>query len=252
MKSKNQKIAAIYDIHGNLPALRAVLGELEHVGVDHVVIGGDVIPGPQPAETLNTLLNLDIPIQFIRGNGERNVLAFLNGEDVIDVPEQYHESMRWVGKQFTAQQIEFLSSWPLTITLEQIQYGPILFCHATPRNDTEIFTKLTPENRVQVAFDSTKEPLVVCGHTHMQFDRQVGKTRIVNAGSVGMPFGEPGAHWILIEDEVQFRCTDYEINEASQQIMGSEYPLAGEFVNQYVNTTPSEEMMLEIFEKAAI
>jgi Icc-related predicted phosphoesterase len=69
------RVAATYDIHGNLPALEAVIQDIRQADVDHVVVGGDVLPGPMPRETLACLLNLDIPVRFIKGNGDREVVA---------------------------------------------------------------------------------------------------------------------------------------------------------------------------------
>ena len=69
------RIAALYDIHGNLPALEAVLRDVETSGVDRIVVGGDVLPGPMPAECLARLMNLDVPVQFILGNGDREAIA---------------------------------------------------------------------------------------------------------------------------------------------------------------------------------
>jgi predicted phosphodiesterase len=86
--------------------------------------------------------------------------------------------------------------------------GRVLFCHATPRNDNEIFTRLTAEERLLPVFGEAQGELVVCGHTHMQFDRMVGKTRVVNAGSGGMPFSDPGAEWPLLGPEIQLRHTN--------------------------------------------
>ena len=74
------RIAALYDIHGNLPALDAVLAEIRQVGVDRIVVGGDVLPGPMPRETMARLLALEIPTQFIYGNGDKAILAQLHGQ----------------------------------------------------------------------------------------------------------------------------------------------------------------------------
>jgi predicted phosphodiesterase len=75
------RLAALYDIHGNLPALEAVLQELHQAEVDQVVVGGDVVPGPLPRETLACLLHFAIPVQFIHGNGEVAVLQDMAGEE---------------------------------------------------------------------------------------------------------------------------------------------------------------------------
>jgi putative phosphoesterase len=200
-------IAAIYDIHGNLPALEAVLQDIRQAEIDQIVVGGDVLPGPMPRETLTCLLDLDIPVQFIQGNGDREVLALMAGTETGAVPEQFREVMRWNAEQLHPEYEQLLASWPKTVRVEIGGVGDVLFCHATPRSDTEVFTRLTPEDRLLSIFAGLNVPVIVCGHTHMQFDRTIGKVRVVNAGSVGMPFGEPGAYWVLLGANVQLRHT---------------------------------------------
>ncbi len=187
------RVAALYDIHGNLPALEAVLEDVRRADVDLLLIGGDVVPGPMPRETIECLLSLDVPLQCIHGNGDREAVTWRRGTETPAIPEAFRESMRWVVRQLTAEDEQLLPSWPSTRRLQVRGLGDVLFCHATPRNDTDIFTRLTPDAPLLPIFNEAGAPLVVCGHTHMQFDRMVGATRVVNAGSVGMPFDEPGA-----------------------------------------------------------
>src|SRR2546428_7349052 len=182
------RVAALYDIHANLPALEAVLQDIRQADVNQVVVGGDVLPGPMPRETLACLQDLDIRVQFIQGNGDRVVRAQMAGMESSEVPEQFREIVRWNAQQLHPEDERLLASWPQTLRLEIPELGEVLFCHATPRNDTEIFTRLTPEDRLLPVFEGVNVPMVVCGHTHMQFDRTVGRIRVVNAGSVGMPF----------------------------------------------------------------
>ena len=137
-------VAAIYDIHANLPALEAVLEEIRQVGADHVVVGGDVLPGPMPRETLTHLLDLSIPVQFIYGNGEIAVLEQIAGKDPATVPEQYRPVIRWTAQQLRPEHEGLLAGWPKTLALGIPGLGEVLFCHATPRNENEIFTRLTP------------------------------------------------------------------------------------------------------------
>jgi predicted phosphodiesterase len=244
------KVAALYDIHGNLPALEAVLAEIHDEAVDQIVIGGDVVPGPMPREAVDTLLGLSLPVRFIRGNGEPNILTLSRGEPLTRVPEPFHEAMRWVGRQLSAEHLAVLDSWPLTAELELAGPGRVLFCHATPRDDNEIFTRLTPEERLRPVFDPVAADLVVCGHTHMQFDREVGATRVVNAGSVGMPFGEPGAYWALLgPGGVELRHTLYDFAAAGERIRETGYPQAAGYD---VAAPPTAEQMLATFEAAAL
>jgi predicted phosphodiesterase len=130
--------------------------------------------------------------------------------------------------------------------------GEVLFCHSTPRSETEIFTRVTPEEHLVPLFDGLQASMVVCGHTHMQFDRRIGETRVVNAGSVGMPFGDPGAYWVLLGPEVQLRQTPYDLAQAAERIRNTPYPQAQEFAAQNILHPPSEAQMLEAFGKAEL
>jgi putative phosphoesterase len=246
------RVAAIYDIHGNLPALEAVLQEIRRAEVDHVVVGGDVVPGPMPRETLTCLLNFDIPVQFIRGNGEAAVLAHMAGTDPGNLPEQAREAVRWTAQQLHPEDERLLASWPDTLRLELRGSGEVLFCHATPRSDTEMFTRLTPEDRLLPVFQGLDVSMVVCGHTHMQFDRTIGGIRVVNAGSVGMPFGEPGAYWLLLGPDLQLRRTPYNLTEAAERIRDTDYPQAQDFAARHVLQPPSEGAMLEAFTRVEL
>ena len=241
------RVAALYDVHGNLPALEAVLGEVRRAGVDQVVVGGDVLPGPMPRESLERLFGLDLPVRFLRGNGDRMVLEQRAGRESSEVPEPIRETLRWNARQLLPEDEERIAGWPRTLRVEIPGLGDVLFCHATPRNDTEIFTRLTPEDRLLPIFESAGAPLVVCGHTHMQFDRTIVKVRVVNAGSVGMPFQEPGAYWLLLGPGVELRRTDYDLAQAAERIRATEYPQAEDFAARNVLEPPSEAMMLEAF-----
>jgi putative phosphoesterase len=246
------RVAALYDIHGNLPALEAVLVEVRSAGVDLIVIGGDVCPGPMCAESLECLRGLHLPTRFIRGNGDRDTLALASGEAVVGVPEIYLPAMRWVAAQLDAGARSFMAEWPPTLALELEPLGRVLFCHATPQSDTPIFTRLTAEERLIPLFEKTGADLVVCGHTHMQFDRMVGSVRVVNAGSVGMPFGEAGAYWLLLGSEVQLRHTVYDLESAAGRIRATASPQAEEFATRSILNPPAEREMLELFNTAEL
>src|SRR6267378_3582429 len=166
---------------------------------------GMCFPAPCRVKHWRYLLSLDIPMHFVYGNGEVAVLEQMAGKDPAAVPEQYRPIIRWTAQQLPESYQSMLAGWPGTVRLKVDELGEVLFCHATPRNDTEIFTRLTSEERLLPIFAGLNVPLVVCGHTHMQFDRMIGRTRVVNAGSVGMPFGNAGADWLLLGSEVEFR-----------------------------------------------
>ena len=246
------RVAALYDIHGNLPALEAVLRDVRRAGVDLVVVGGDVLPGPMPREALARVLGLDLPVRFIQGNGDRVVRAQMAGAEPSEVPEPFREGVRWTARQLGPEHARALASWPATLRAEIPGVGEVLFCHATPRSDTELFTRQTPEHRLLPVFAGLDVPVVVCGHTHMQFDRTVGRVRVVNAGSVGMPFGEPGAYWLLLGPHVQLRRTDYDLHGAAERVRATRYPDAGEFAARGILRPPSEDEMLERFAPAEL
>jgi predicted phosphodiesterase len=245
------RIAALYDIHGNLPALDAVLHEVREIGVDRIVVGGDVLPGPMPRETMNRLLELKIPTQFIYGNGDLAVLAQLQASDPAAVtywgttgdtplPEPVRDAIRWTARQ-VAEHRDVLARWPPTIGMTIDGIGSVLFCHATPRNETDIFTRLTSDERLAPVFTGIDASLVVCGHTHMQFDRTVGRLRVVNAGSVGMPFDTTGADWLLLGPGIELRKTNYDIAAAAETFRHTEYPMVEDMAVRFILNPPSEQ-----------
>ncbi len=188
-------IATLYDVHGNLPALEAVLAEIPAEA--RIVVGGDVAAGgEQPSETLERLRALGDRVLWLRGNADRELMP---GEEGLAPPEV----MDATRARLTEEQIGFLHSRPATVRI-----GRVLYCHATPRNDVDIFTERTPEERLAPLFAGVDAGVVVCGHTHTQFERTVSGIRVVNSGSVGMPYEDvPGAYWTL---DLRHRRTEYD------------------------------------------
>lgn len=251
------RVAALYDIHANLPALEAVLQELRRAEVDQVVVGGDIIPGPMPRETLRRLLDLDLPVQFIHGNGELAVLAqiaaartgvvtYWGTTSGAPLPEPYLGNYRWTAAQLPPSEESVLASWPKILRLEIDGLGTVLFCHGTPRSETEIFTRLTAEARLLPLLAGLQASVIVCGHTHMQFDRMIGTTRVVNAGSIGEPYGTAGADWLFLGPDIRLQHTPYDLGKAAQRIRQTNYPQAEEFALGVLDP-PSEEEMLDVF-----
>ena len=237
------RVAVLYDIHSNLPALDTVLEKIDKASVEMIMVGGDVFPGPMPRETIKRLLALEIPVQFIHGNGDREVLARMQGIETGTVPEQFRGAIRWVANQLHPEYDSLLAGWSLTRTLNVHGLGKVLFCHATPRSDTQIFSRLTNEELLLPIFDRLDVSVVVCGHTHMQFDRMVGKTRVVNAGSVGAPYGKTGADWLLLGSGVQHQHTPYDLERAAKQVIATEYPLAEDFAQRILQPLSETEVL---------
>ena len=196
------RIATLYDVHGNLPALEAVLAEIPDDAT--IVVGGDVVAGgAQPSETLERLRALGDRVVWIRGNADRELTP---GEPALAPPGMLDATR----EALTREQIEFLYTLPPTAQIDRV-----LFCHATPRNDVDIFTERTPDDRLAEIFADVDADVVVCGHTHMQFERSIAGKRVINSGSVGMPYeNEPGAYWTL---DLAHRRTEYEGATAPEQ-----------------------------------
>ncbi|HXE30188.1 MAG TPA: metallophosphoesterase family protein [Terriglobales bacterium] len=274
------RVAALYDIHGNLPALEAVLAEIRALDVDELIIGGDVFPGPFAPEVLDRLMALELPVRYLKGNGDRAVVEAAAGQPLHALPEAARPAVEWGARAATPDQLRRMAAWPATlrlaaacrrpeqsghplpiiegcppsdhwerrkqkvaVPLELPKVGEVLFCHATPYNDVDVFTRRSSDERVRALLGGETAPLVVCGHTHMQFDRRVGNTRILNAGSVGMPFGDPGADWLLLSPQPELRHTAYDLEAAAARVRSCPYPGAAEFADREIlHPRPAAEM----------
>ena len=245
------RVAAIYDIHGNLPALEAVLRDIRDADVQHLVVGGDLVPGPMAHEALACIQSLDCPVSCIQGNGEVAVLEQLAGTFSEALPLQARASIRATAQALTPDDVSVLAQWPMSLSLKIDGIGDVLFCHGTPRHYNEIFTIATPDAALLPLFDPLDVPLVVCGHTHMPFDRIVGRTRVVNAGSVGMPFGTTGADWLLLGPDVDLRHTDYDMAAAASRIRVTGGADGESFARQLL-APASTAQMVEVFTRAEL
>ncbi len=227
------RVAALYDIHGNLPALEAVLTEVREAGADTILVGGDVASGPMPRRTLELLLSLPETVRFLRCNADR-VLDF-RGYGPIDEDAVWVRSRRWVAAELGEEHLRFLERLPLDEVL-----GGMRFCHGAPGSDEQVVTRLTRVGRLRGLLWGVEERVVVCGHTHVQFDRLVGGTRVGNAGSVGAPYEvRPGAYWLLAGPELSLRRTPYDVHEAASRIQATGYPNAESFVETMVTEDPA-------------
>jgi putative phosphoesterase len=241
------RIAVLNDVHGNLPALEAVLADVEREQLDAIVFGGDLATGPMPSETLDRMRGLE-HAHFLRGNADRTVVEIKRGGRPAGLPDDAVEALAWAAEQLSDEQAAFLDGLPQTITLDVDGIGSVCFCHATPRDDNELFTELTPEDAVAELLAGTIETTIVCGHTHMQFDRRVRDWRVVNAGSVGVPWDDgPEPRWALLGPDVSLRRTGLDQERAAEQIRSTEWPGAEEFLGD----TRGRAEILDLFEQAA-
>jgi predicted phosphodiesterase len=243
------RVAALYDVHGNLPALEAALAEVERSGVELVVVGGDVASGPFPTETIEALRALELPTRFVRGNADRELVELFDGREPSE--GDWGAADAWCAAALARDHRDFLAGFEPQVVVDVDGLGAVRFCHGSPRSDTELLTPATPEARLSAALAGVSEKTVVCGHTHVAFDRTVDGTRLLNAGSVGMPYGGTGAHWALLGPGVELRRTAYDLERAAARISTSGWPLAASFAAENVLETPSAEEAIASFEELA-
>lgn len=218
------RVAALYDVHGNAPALEAVLADLGDV--DAVLFGGDLVWGAWPRETLDLALALGDRARFIMGNTDRMALT-----------DEADPSGLWVQERLSDEEQAFVMSWPATLSLDGA-----LYCHATPRNDTEVMTPDSPEERWAEVLDGVDEELVVCGHIHLQYDERHAGRRVVNPGSVGLPTIRATAWWAIVDDrDVELRATDYDTRGTAGAWRASGYPRA-ELANELLEPVTLEQL----------
>jgi putative phosphoesterase len=228
------RVAALYDVHGNLPALEAVLAEIEQEGVDAIVVGGDIAAGPpQPRETVERVRSLP-NAHCVRGNADR-----LHDPEFLGEP-----GLEWLLAKLDDEQVDWLVNLPFSAILDGT-----LYVHATPRDDETVITELTSDERLAELLAGVELHRVVAGHTHMQLDRRVGDVLFVNAGSVGRPYeAEPGAYWALLDgDRVELRRTDYDLERTAELVRRSGHPRAEELARENVLRVPSRAEALAVF-----
>ncbi|GIH16301.1 metallophosphoesterase family protein [Rugosimonospora africana] len=242
------RVAVLSDIHGVLPALDAVLAEPDVRSADRIVLTGDLAAGPQPVETLDALTALGDRAVWVRGNADRELVT-LHRDGQASVPDPVAP---WAAAQLRPDQVDLLDSLPLSAVLDIDGFGPILFCHATPRDDEEVVlvdSRLDRWTEVFATLDASVST-VVCGHTHMSFVRLVDRRLVVNPGSVGMPYGGPGAHWAMLDGDrgVTMRRTRFDVDAACARMSEeSAYPKAREFAEYFLRSKASDTDALRVF-----
>lgn len=248
------RVAALYDIHGNLPALRAVLADVAREGVDMVVVGGDVATGPLPAETITQLMALGNRTRFVRGNADREIVEAYD-QARFDFDAERDPATRAAGYAAGAisdVQRDFLAGFAPHVALDVDGLGMTLFCHGSPRSDTEMITTATPDPRLVRMLAGVREPVVVCGHTHRQFDRSVSGWRVINAGSVGLPYeGMPGAYWALLGPTVELRRVEYDLDQGMNELRAGGFPDLDEMLRESLLEPMNPDEVAGLFERQA-
>ncbi|MEV0261766.1 metallophosphoesterase family protein [Streptomyces sp. NPDC050617] len=236
-----RRVAVLSDIHGVLPALEAVLAEPDVRAADRIVLTGDIAAGPLPVQTLDLLDSLGERALWISGNADRELVQDEPSPDPVSA---------WAAGRLRPEQTARLAALPAGAELEIEGLGRVLFCHATPRDDEEIVLVDSRAARWAEVMAAVDEGVgtVVCGHTHMPYARIAHGRMVVNPGSVGMPYGRPGAHWALLGPGVELRRTPYDYAAACARIAAeSAFPGAAEWADAYVNARASAEEAIGVF-----
>lgn len=229
------RVAALADVHGNAPALAAVLEEVARERPGLVVFCGDLTWGSLPQETLALVRALDIPARFVRGNADRMVGVETEGRGP------------WMTQQHTSEDLAFLAGFEPTVDVDLDGLGLTCFCHGSPRSDEECVTERTPEARVREFMDGRDETVVVTAHVHLQYDRALHWIRQIGPGSVGLPYGgQRGlAYWALLGPEVEQRSTEYDMEAAIAQMRATDDPRVETIVELMLNPPPRDDVIAD-------
>lgn len=242
-------VAVLSDVHGVLPVLDAVLEEPDLAAADLLVVAGDHAAGPQPVAVLDRLRGLGQRAVLVRGNADRELACLARGEESA-VREAYPVDV-WAAAQLSTDHVEFLAGLPHPVTIDVEGFGPVMFCHGSPRDDEEVLLVDTRLDRWAEALAGVDAEVrtVVCGHTHMPFVRLVDRRLVVNPGSVGMPYGRPGGAWALLRNgEVSLRHTEVDIAAAIEDVVAhSSYPHRRAWAQEYLTATSSDADALVAF-----
>jgi predicted phosphodiesterase len=241
------RIAVLPDVHGNLPALRAVLAQLDAEPVDAIVVAGDVSGGPLVRASLELLEQRPEPVHWISGNSERETVAQFDGAPISDDPGGRADA--WSARQLDQRWRDAFASWPITLALDGVR-----FCHGSPRRDNEILTRGTPEPALGDALAGVPERLVVGGHTHQQLIRELpGGPVYANAGSVGLPYeGHPDAYWMIVASGApELRQTGYDLSAARAELRDSGFPDLDEHLADSLVTPVDPDWITAFFEHRA-
>jgi predicted phosphodiesterase len=233
------RVAALADVHGNAPALAAVLEEVEREAPDLVVFCGDLTWGSLPPETLALVRSLAIPARFVRGNAERALLELGNGE-----VEEPTDRERWMLAKHDAEDLALLGTFEPTVLVEIDGLGATCFSHGSPRSDEECVTERTPPERVREFMEGIDASVVVTAHVHVSYDRAVDGVRLVGPGSVGLPYeGRVGAYWALLGPDAELRRTEYDVEAAVVRMRETDDPRA-DLITEMMLTPPSREEVI--------
>jgi predicted phosphodiesterase len=200
--------AVLFDIHGNIDALAAVLSDAADAGCDGLLLGGDyAYMGPAPDDCVDLLREHPGRVVAIRGNTDRMIA---NGDDHI---------AEWAADRLGDERVSWLGGLQTARVLPE---HDAVIVHAVPGDDEWRLTPDTPDELAEARTADVGHATMLCGHVHLQYSRKVGEVEVVNPGSVGFPFdGDQRAAWAIIDDgQVELRRTAYDVERALARLAG--------------------------------
>lgn len=211
------RLLVMADIHGNLPALEAVLEDVEPEQFDGVLVAGDLVIGVQPAETIRLIQSLGATV--IRGNHENYLLRYHHGTapETWDTCQQW-ASMRWNYHQLDQELLAYLRDLPEQQVIQMPGTSAILMVHGSPRNPAEYLNPDHEPESVQVIAADLQESIMVCGHSHVPWVRRHGHRVLLNPGAVSNPLnGHVGAQYAVLtwthqQWQVEHRAIPYDLD----------------------------------------
>lgn len=212
--SRPQTIAVLADVHSNMPALEVVLADIERLRPDEVLVGGDLVGrGPEGSRVVATIRQTGWPT--IRGNHEDYLLDFRHHR----VPEEWWRQRRWAAARWMAAELtEADVGWieALPPELRPATAPELLLVHGTPESANAGLGPWTHDQELRRHLEAVEAEILICGHTHRPMDRRLAEGRVVNVGSVGLPFNrDPRAQYALFHRdgngwEVERRRVEYD------------------------------------------
>jgi putative phosphoesterase len=240
-------VAVLSDVHGVLPVLDAVLADPDVAAAERIVITGDLLAGPLPAQTLDRFDELGDRLILVRGNADTE-LAAIRDDPARAVPDPI---CTWAVTQLDDARIDRVARLPHPVRLDVQGFGPVLFCHGTPRDEDEVVLVDTRMQRWSEVFAELPADVrtICCGHTHMPFVRLVDRRLVINPGSIGMPYGRAGGNWALLSDgNVTLRHTAVDLAQVRDRIIAdSDYPDVEAWVHSYLSDRISDADAIATF-----
>jgi predicted phosphodiesterase len=236
------RIAVISDVHGNVPAFKACLADVANADVEGVAILGDLTWGPQPLEVLALVDALTVPVWGVRGNAERAIIDMASGERPFERPGD-----SWLIETHGPDGVAALREFSPSVSVSVGSIGRIRFCHGSPRSDIELLTPATSAAQITEVTSGVPERTFAHGHTHLQYQRVVAERTVFGPGSVGLPYGtngKPGARWALVDDAIELRVSDYDIEDAIDVARSVGYPGIVNY-EKYLRTSITLEELVE-------